>query len=172
MGASDSSAAADEDRRRGWSSLKPRRIDPRTDRREWLGLQTAVQDTLPWNLGYGADHVAPGDYDRLEAVAGWRLDAPKDTDRVSPWSACKTWRDRVRAELRVVRRHRTSGWWRSAADEDFFRVREMHGLPLSNEQASLLLMGDDLHPHLNEGLLFHGTKPAAPYLSPHHCRSK
>ena len=49
----------------------------------------------------------------------------------------------------------------TAADEDFFRVREMHGLPLSNEQASLLLMGDDLHPHLNEGLLFHGTKPAA-----------
>lgn len=163
MSASESQAAGEtgEDRRRGWSSLKPRRIDPRSDRREWLGLRTAMQDTKPWNLGYGADHVAPGDYDRLEAVAGWRLDALEDTDRVSPWSACKKWRDRVRAELRVVRRHRTSGWWRSAADDEYFRVREMHGLPLSNEQASLLLMGDDLHPHLNEEMLFHGTKPAA-----------
>ena len=120
-----------------------------------------MQDTVPWNLGYGADHVSPGDYDRLEAVAGWRLDVPKYDGRASPWSACKKWRDRVRAELRVVRRHRTTGWWRSAADDEYFRVREMHGLPLSNEKASLLLMGDELHPQLNEALLFHGTKPAA-----------
>ena len=164
MGSSESSAAAgeaDKDRRHGWSSLKPCRIDPHMDRREWLGFRMAMQDTLPWNLGYGADHVSPGDYDRLEAVAGWRLDVRGDAACVSPWSACKQWRDRVRAELRVVRRHRTSGWWKSAADDEYFRLREMHGLPLSNEKASLLLMGDDLYPHLNEGLLFHGTKPAA-----------
>ena len=34
----------------------------------------------------------------------------------------------------------------------------MYGLPLSNEKASLLLQGEDLHPHLNEALLLHGTK--------------
>ena len=34
----------------------------------------------------------------------------------------------------------------------------MRGLPLSNEKASLLLQGEDLHPHLNEALLLHGTK--------------
>ena len=58
----------------------------------------------------------------------------------------------------MVKRRRCQGWWRSAADDECFRVREMYGLPLSNEKASLLLQGEDLHPHLNEALLLHGTK--------------
>jgi hypothetical protein len=154
---SPAAATRDKSPRRKWAPLNPRRLDPKRDRREWLGVRMAMQDTKPWNLGYGADHISPGDYDRLEAVAGWRLEAPDD-ENVSPWSACWTWRDRVRAELAILRRRRCQGWWRSAADDQFSRMREMYGMPLSNEKASLLLQGDDLHPHLNEGLLFHGTK--------------
>ena len=116
-----------------------------------------MQGTTPADLGYGRDHKSPGHYTSLEAVAAWRLEVPKD-GRLSPWSACDLWRERVRSELRVVKRDRTLGWWRSAADDEFFRLREMRGLPLSNEKASLLLQGDDLHPDLNEAMLLHGTK--------------
>jgi hypothetical protein len=141
-------------------ALVPRRIDPEHDRREWLGIQTTMRDTRPENLGYGADHKSPGDYDQLEPVRGWRLELPQtgDAGDASPWSAWRKWREQVRAELRVVKHRRCKGWWRSAADDDSFRVREMYGLPLSNEKASLLLQGEDLHPHLNEALLLHGTK--------------
>ena len=141
-------------------ALVPRRIDPEHDRREWLGIQMTMQDTKPENLGYGADHKSPGDYDQLEPVRGWRFELPQTVvaGDASPWSAWHKWREQVRAELRVVKRRRCQGWWRSAADDDRFRVREMYGLPLSNEKASLLLQGEDLHPHLNEALLLHGTK--------------
>jgi len=122
-----------------------------------------MRDTKPENLGYGADHKSPGNYDQLEPVRGWRLQLPQTEDAgdPSPWSPAdgwREWRQQVRAELRVVKRRRCQGWWRSAADDDCFRVREMYGLPLSNEKASLLLQGEDLHPHLNEALLLHGTK--------------
>ena len=119
-----------------------------------------MRDTKPENLGYGADHKSPGDYDQLEPVRGWRLELPQTEDAgdASPWRKWRKWRQQVRDELRVVRRRRCQGWWRSAADDDCFRVREMYGLPLSNEKASLLLQGEDLHPHLNEALLLHGTK--------------
>ena len=141
-------------------ALVPRRIDPEHDRREWLGIQTTMRDTKPDNLGYGADHKSPGDYDHLEPVRGWRLELPQTeiAGDASPWSAWREWREQVRAELCVVKRRRCQGWWRSAADDDCFRVREMYGLPLSNEKASLLLQGEDLHPRLNESLLLHGTK--------------
>ena len=142
-------------------ALVPRRINPEHDRREWLGIQATMRDTKPENLGYGADHKSPGDYDQLEPVRGWRLELPQTEASgvaASPWSAWRKWREQVRAELREVRRRRCQGWWRSAADDDCFRVREMYGLPLSNEKASLLLQGEDLHPRLNESLLLHGTK--------------
>ena len=109
-----------------WEPLTPRRLDPRKDRREWLGVRVTMQDTTPANLGYGRDHKSPGHYTSLEAVAAWRLEAPKD-GRLSPWSVCDLWRERVRSELRVVKRNRTLGWWRAAADDEFFRLREMRG---------------------------------------------
>ena len=149
----------DSEKTHPWAALLPRRIDPSKDRREWLGVTMTMQDTQPFNLGFGNDHVSPGHYDRLEAVAAWRLEPPTgDGLQNSPWSACQKWREQVREELRVIKQRRCQGWWRSAADDDWFRTREMRGFPISNEKPSLLLEGEDQLPHLNEAMLLHGTK--------------
>jgi hypothetical protein len=112
-----------------------------------------MQDTTPANLGYGRDHKSPGHYTSLEAVAAWRLEAPKD-GRLSPWSVCDLWRERVRSELRVVKRNRTLG----CGEQPLTTNSSDCARCAADEKASLLLQGDDLHPDLNEAMLLHGTK--------------